>query len=190
MSVCFNNIMIAAEALASIPAVPSESGREFFNQLANLSLWDKARKAYYAWDEDSLKVFDWIQQYRAIMTFYGNPLPVTLENTPFPESAWTKLEERAKTMTAGFASGDYLLDRIDTWLLESYTLPGRCEVAPGDVVLDCGTYSGNTSLYFSGRTGPDGRVYGFEAAPSTFARNRDNNSSDTTGTRVWNFLKF
>jgi FkbM family methyltransferase len=73
-------------------------------------------------------------------------------------------------MPNGFAEGDYILDRIDTWLLECYSLSGICEVQLGDIVLDCGTYSGNTTLYFSEKTGPSGHVYGFEAAKETFTR--------------------
>ncbi|MDR2054754.1 MAG: FkbM family methyltransferase [Desulfovibrio sp.] len=73
-------------------------------------------------------------------------------------------------MSSGFAEGDYIMDRIDTWLLESYSLHGICEVEKGDIVLDCGTYSGNTTLYFANKTGSTGHVYGFEPHPEIFTR--------------------
>jgi FkbM family methyltransferase len=87
-------------------------------------------------------------------------------------------------MQDGFAEGDYLLDRLDVWILESYSLPGECEALAGDVVLDCGTYTGNTSLYFSHKVGDAGHVYGFEAASATFEKYRRNMSGQANVTPV------
>lgn len=170
MSVCFGNLMIAAKKLAMISDSPAKSGQELFNQIANLNAWDQARQNYYSWDPESVRIFDWVQQLRAAASFYNYPYPFQLDNEPYSDEVWQKLSEQAQAMTSGFAEGDYILDRIDTWLLESYTLPGRCEVEPGDAVMDCGTYTGNTSLYFAKKTGPAGHVYGFEAASDTFRR--------------------
>ncbi|MDR2124834.1 MAG: FkbM family methyltransferase [Desulfovibrio sp.] len=77
-------------------------------------------------------------------------------------------------MIDGFAENDVISDRIDTWLLESYSLHNICEVEEGDIVLDCGTYSGNTTLYFANKAGNTGHVYGFEAHPKTFKNLRKN----------------
>jgi FkbM family methyltransferase len=138
---------------------------------------------YYA-DGESLKVFDWVQQYRAAMSLYSGTMPVDFENAPFTREAWEKLEQQAAAMKDGVADGDYLLDRLDVWILESYSLPGECEAQTGDIVLDCGTYTGNTSLYFSRKVGDAGHVYGFEAAPATFEKYRRNMSGKANVTPV------
>ena len=168
MSACFTNILTAARMLASISDAPLYAGSEFFLQLRGLKMWNEAREAYYS-DEASRRIFDWVQQYRAIASFYGSRIPIELANAPYTKEEWGRLEQEAAAMTSGFVEGDYLLDRIDTFLLEAYTLPGLCEALPGDTVLDCGAFSGNTSLYFSRKVGEAGHVYGFEASPQTFA---------------------
>jgi len=146
----------------------------FMDYLANFSTLHEARKLFYSHDEISRTLFDWRIQHLVTRDFYHFPLPYELENTPFSDAAWKELELQAQSMTSGFAKHDYLLDRIDTWILESYTLPGICEVKPGDIVLDCGAYTGNTTLYFSQKTGMGGHVYGFEAASDIFSQYIEN----------------
>ena len=146
----------------------------FAGYLANFNTLDKARKLFYSHDESSCAIFDWRIQHLVTKDFYKFPFPYELENAPFSDAVWKELEKQARSMTSGFAKNDYLLDRIDTWILESYTLPGICEVKPGDIVLDCGAYTGNTSLYFSQKTGPDGHVYGFEADRDIFSQYIEN----------------
>lgn len=168
MSAALDNLIIAVQEMAVLKRVPAHPGGDFFQQLDSLAALDHARNSYFH-DAASLKIFDWVQQYRAVRSFYGMPLPVTLPNTPFTPEAWAKLIQSAQNLT-GHAEDDYILDRIDTWLLESYSLPGLCEAEPGDIVLDCGTYTGNTSLYFAQKIGPGGHVYGFEAATASFKK--------------------
>ena len=146
----------------------------FMDYLVNFDVLEKARRTFYSHDAHSLRIFDWRIQHLVTHDFYGFPLPYELENTPFSNAAWKELEKQAQAMTSGFAKNDYLLDRIDTWILESYTLPGRCEAQAGDIVLDCGAYTGNTTLYFSRKTGPGGHVYGFEAAGDSFSHYIEN----------------
>ncbi len=43
------------------------------------------------------------------------------------------------------------------------------QVRPGDVVLDCGAYTGWVTLFFSELVGPTGRVVAIEAHPVSFA---------------------
>jgi len=52
------------------------------------------------------------------------------------------------------------------WLKRKYTNPGFCEVAPGDVVIDCGAYIGGFSL---GVAETAGQVLCFEPSPVNFA---------------------
>jgi FkbM family methyltransferase len=150
-------------------------GLALLRQVRDLAAWDNARSAYYT-DQESLKIFDWAQQYRAAMSLYSATVPADFDNAPFSRESWEKLERQAAAMNGGFAEGDYPLDRLNVWILESYSLPGECEAQAGDIVFDCGTYTGNTSLYFSRRVGNAGHVYGFEAAPATFEKYRRNMS--------------
>ena len=173
MSASLNNLVTAAQVLSGIKRLPNYHGASFLFQLENLDALDSARERYFQ-EERSRRIFDWVMQCQVITDFYGPFLPVDWGDTPFPAEVWKKLEAKAEAMTSGFVAGDYILDRIDTWLLESYALKGLCEVLPGDIVLDCGTFTGNTSLYFSQKAGSAGHVYGFEASPSTFAQYSEN----------------
>jgi len=183
MSACFNNLLGAVRKLAASGIPPDSTGLALLRQIRMLAAWDAARASYYT-DTESLKVFDWVQQYRAAMSLYSETLPVVFENAPFTLEAWEKLEQQAAALKDGIADGDYLLDRLDVWILESYSLPGECEAQAGDIVLDCGTYTGNTSLYFSRKVGDAGHVYGFEAAPATFEQYRRNMSGKANVTPV------
>ena len=142
--------------------------------LVNFGLLDEARKLFYSHDPSSQAIFDWRIQHLVTQDFYGGDFPYELENAPFSKAAWQELEKQAQSMTSGFVKNDYLLDRINTWILESYTLPGICEAAPGDIVIDCGAYTGSTTLYFSQKTGLGGHVYGFEAARDVFSQYLEN----------------
>jgi len=184
MSACFDNLLGVVRKLAQSGLPPDSTGLALLRQLQMLAAWDAARSAYYAADVESLKVFDWVQQYRAAMSLYSGTLPFAFENAPFAQEAWEKLEQQAIAMKDGVAEGDYLLDRLAVWILESYSLPGECETQAGDIVLDCGTYTGNTSLYFSRKVGDAGHVYGFEAAPATFEKYLRNMSGKANVTPV------
>lgn len=168
VSPCLNNLLTALKLMAASEAVPIRSGNFFFHQVGRLASLDAARLNYYT-DEPSRRVFDWVQQYKTVLSFFGHSIPIHLQNAPFQADEWTRLEQQAAAMTP-YIPDDYLLDRLDTWILEAYALKGECEALPGDVVLDCGTYTGNTSLYFSQKVGVSGHVYGFEAASATFTK--------------------
>lgn len=174
MSAAYNNLVTAALVLSGIKKLPDQHGSRALFQIDNMEKLDETRDRYF-YEERSRRIFDWVMQCQAVSDFHGGTsLPVDWGDTPFPAAAWKKLEEKAAAMTSGFVADDYSLDRIDTWLLESYALKGLCEALPGDVVFDCGTFTGNTSLYFSQKVGAEGHVYGFEASPATFARYAEN----------------
>jgi FkbM family methyltransferase len=58
---------------------------------------------------------------------------------------------------------------VCTFELQQYRCPGALSVAvrPGDVVIDGGGYYGDSALYFSHLTGPEGRVLTFEFEPGS-----------------------
>ncbi len=172
MSSALNNIRKALYAIAELNAYPRSAEGSIFIHPGNMRIIDESRDTFYL-DEKSKVIFDWVCQNRIITGLYGHDHGAVLENTPFPKAAWAALERQARTLPSACAD-DYLLDRIDTWILESYSLKGRCEVQAGDTILDCGAYTGNTSAYFSQKTGPAGHVYGFEPHPVLFEHYKRN----------------
>lgn len=166
MSKTLHNILITLGKMESLPTKAIHSCDTLLFLLENMKSFDEARKEYFK-DEQALQVFDWVCQSRLLRNMLGQPEPEILDNIPYPKHIWNALVRQAESI-APVVKGDYLLDRIDTWLLESYSLHNLCEVEPGDTVFDCGTYTGNTSVYFAQKTGETGHVYGFEPAPSTF----------------------
>ena len=161
-----SNIITALKKMTHLEKSFVFGGADLFYQLEHFEALDYAR-AHYFHDTRSRMVFDWVMQQRIVGSFHDYPIPVALDNAPYSAEQWAELERQAEKLDT-FAQGDYLLDRIDCWLLECYSLPGVCEVGSGDIVFDCGAYTGNTSLYFSRKTGPAGHVFGFEPGPQTF----------------------
>lgn len=70
-------------------------------------------------------------------------------------------------------------DIVETFVLDGYSYADKCSVEPGDIVIDCGAYTGNTALYFSQRAGDQGKVYAFEAMPQTYKELKENVSAYT-----------
>lgn len=98
----------------------------------------------------------------------GNQFAGSLETyANFPLKEWEKLSDKARTIFVPAKS--YPLDIIETFLLDGYSYSNICAVGPGDYVLDCGAYTGNTSFYFAQRAGGAGHVWSFEGNPETFA---------------------
>lgn len=179
-SAALNNIIEAYNYMKGLGHYPEQGlpGVSFFSYVCNLKAIDNARERYYGHDAESLRIFDWVSRVHIINSAYGMEAAKWMPGSPFSREEWNALEEQARQMDVDVLSDDYLLDRIDTWILEAYSLKGICETHPGDVVLDCGAYTGSTSLYFSRRVGPHGHVYGFEPMRETFAR-YERNVQDT-----------
>lgn len=172
MSTTMQNIFLTFFKMEPLPKQAFGSFRFLALLLRNLERIDAARSKYFK-DKEGQQVFDWAIQNVLLEEFYGVPVPEILDNIPYPRKVWNRLLRQAENMPP-VIEGDYILDRIDTWILECYSLKGLCEAEAGDIILDCGAYTGNTSVYFSQKTGPAGHVYGFEPAPLTFATYRDN----------------
>ncbi|MDE5831958.1 MAG: FkbM family methyltransferase [Desulfovibrio sp.] len=62
----------------------------------------------------------------------------------------------------------YQLDKIEVFLLEGYRYKDLCCVRKGDIVLDCGAYTGNSALFFANQAGSEGKIYAFELNPANF----------------------
>ena len=166
MSKTLQNILTTFSKMEALPKKPFVSCGFLQLLFKNLDNFDTAQRKYFC-DEKAGRIFDWVLQNNLLMTLYENPAPEILDNIPYPKNVWDSITQKALNMPPVVAE-DYLLDRINTWLLESYAVKGRCEAKPGDIVLDCGTYTGNTSVYFSQKVGTSGHVYGFEPGPATF----------------------
>jgi FkbM family methyltransferase len=137
---------------------------------------DFTRDAIYGHDTESQNIFDFVVRYRTVRAFFEwNNIPFAIENAPYTKEQWAELENKANLIPSyRYAQGDTILDRIDTWLLESYTLHNHCRVSTGDIVFDCGAFTGNTSMYFSKKAGGNGHVYCFEPSHKTRAQLKNN----------------
>lgn len=80
---------------------------------------------------------------------------------------WNKLKREAEKITS-HVKNDYVLDRIETFVLEGYNYNNICKAEAGDIVFDCGAFTGNTAVYFASKCAGGGHVYAFEAMPSTY----------------------
>lgn len=90
----------------------------------------------------------------------------------YSDKEWDSLLARINNIH--FIPDSYELDIIDTFILKSYEYKDVCKVKEGDIVLDIGSYTGNTSLYFSELAGAKGHVYAFEAIPRIYEKLKNN----------------
>ena len=84
------------------------------------------------------------------------------------KTTWKQLEKQAEEIKNPYIRKDYIADRIDTWILEGYAYGDICRASSGDIVIDGGAYTGNTSFYFASLVGMGGRVYAFEPSKEIF----------------------
>jgi FkbM family methyltransferase len=119
-------------------------------------------------DQASRAVFDWFLSYRVGASFLGQDVEEVFPS-PLSRERWVELLAEASRTFAhdayhldGVTLNSGLAEVVTTFLLRQYELPGIVEVKPGDVVLDCGAYRGETALWFAKLAGPTGRVIAFE----------------------------
>ena len=147
---------------------------------------ESARQMFFEHDPMSLSVFNWRQKYLILSSLFSKERIPFLEDAPYTQEKWKLLEEEARQLNTPYIQDSYLLDIIDTWILESYRLENVCEVKEGDVVLDCGAYTGNTSIYFSKKVGETGHVYGFEPSREIYAK-YNNNTKELSNITGYNY---
>ena len=116
-------------------------------------------------DEESRRIFRWFIPFRLISYSLGHA------KDNWNPTAWIRLHTLAP---GGPVTPEQWLDRIESLkvsrhmqdhLLFSfghYTLPGLCEVLPGDCVIDAGAFDGTSSVFLANKCGEDGTVYAFE----------------------------
>lgn len=63
---------------------------------------------------------------------------------------------------------------LHTFIYEQYAIPGVIEALPGHCVIDAGAYVGDTTVYFSRKTGITGKVYAFEPVPDSIVHAKEN----------------
>lgn len=91
-------------------------------------------------------------------------------NGPMSQKVWKEHEQKAKSFKVLKGFDDEIKDRTGTFFLEAYNYANICVVEEGDIVIDGGAYTGNSCYYFSKLASSSGKVYGFEASPSTFEK--------------------
>lgn len=137
--------------------------------LSRLQTWFDAKKVHaFVWfysalaDEPSRNTFLKLVRNSVGQFFCGN-----IEKfRNYPDKEWNEYCRRAASLKG--KADSYMLDLVETFILNGYSYENICQVARGDTVLDCGAYNGNTALFFADLTGPDGRVYAFEPMETTF----------------------
>lgn len=149
----------------------SENDLEISNKRGQLDVWKnnlyEFLRLYYILDDiNSKEIFFKIVKLYMAQALSGNK--ICKKYSLYSELDWKNYVEKAKIMTP-YVKNDYLLDRIEVYILEGYSYNNICKVQEGDYVIDCGAYTGNTSVYFSQKVGEKGKVFSFEAMPETYS---------------------
>ncbi|MCD6569129.1 MAG: FkbM family methyltransferase [Deltaproteobacteria bacterium] len=63
---------------------------------------------------------------------------------------------------------------VDTWVFNQYKIEQKVEPVSGDIVIDGGSFYGETALWFSKHVGDNGKVYAFEPLPENISILKDN----------------
>ena len=141
-------------------------------------------KFYYSLNDDESKEI-YVKLFKLHMGYSLSHSKVD-KYSLFPQEYWNKLEIEAHKNIDFSVPNDYLLDRIETFLLRGYEYKNICKAKKGDIVLDCGAYTGNTSVYFSNLVGDNGKVFSFEAMPQTYNK-LINNISNYNNIYAYNY---
>lgn len=115
-------------------------------------------------DDESKNIITWLIKFRAALSIIGDK-EVVLESyfpSQISKSAYEDLREQARRLPEAKLKSAIDVDLIENFLLGGYSLPGICEVEPGDTVLDLGVFNGNSTVDLARRAGDTGRIFGFE----------------------------
>lgn len=118
-------------------------------------------------DEESRKTFIWFLQYRIAVTCIGIDAAALYPPPVRHESSKADVEIK-KIGKDRYRVGPYTIHCTElntlqeSWIGGQYRLKGICEPLLGDWVIEGGGFQGDTTLWFSDRVGPEGKVLAFE----------------------------
>ncbi len=124
-------------------------------------------------DQKSKDSLEWFVKFATCYCIYDvkeckKHFPPSVSDEKFIRLA-EKIEEKPE-----YVIKDDYLDAVETWDLDIYTIKDVFQAEAGDYVLDCGTYTGNTAIKYSKDILDSGKVFGFEASPSTYEKFKNN----------------
>lgn len=145
-------------------------------------------------DNDSRTIFDYIIKSRVAYIVLGEEAIVL-----YPLKMIENLKGSTKDGTLGTKIGKnrykikgYLIETTfdlltGTWIEGQYHYTDICIPNNGDVVISCGAFMGETTIWFADKVGRNGKVYSFEPTEYTYnvaIRNVINNSLQDVVTMV------
>ncbi len=168
MHVLTQNVFLA---LAKANMYMNYAAPRALHALGDLHNWAEIINAYEALDDATSKeIFQKLIVLRIL--YFSVPSAIASSTLSlYPTEIWEQLEQAAKRLPG--VKGDYLLDRIETWVLKGYECKD-CKAKSGDVVIDAGAFTGNTTTYFAQCVGARGKVYAFEPMATSFAFLQEN----------------
>lgn len=119
-------------------------------------------------DDMSRRVFLWCAQYRIAAYLFQSKEDADLLFPPvIGKAEWRRMAAAGASLPEARLEGHLDIDLVENFVIDGYRLPGICEVAAGDTVIDLGAFNGNSSIVLSRHAGPRGRVFAFEPNPQT-----------------------
>ena len=133
-------------------------------------------------DEMSRMVFLWCVKYR-IASYLAQSRDMADDLFPpvIAPRQWAKMMAQAQGVPEIDLEGHLDIDLVENFVIDGYRLPGICEIAEGDTIIDLGAFNGNSSIVLARHAGPSGHVFAFEPNPETrdmLARNLDKVGAD------------
>lgn len=164
-----------AEAAFAIAQGRVDAARGFF--VREKGPWIESFMARLGDDISRDSLLTYLRQRIMAKIFWGSDICYPVE-PPAATAAWRKEREaRAQDYPVlRNMRGEIIADIYYqcVYVYEQYGIPGQVEVMPGDTVIDAGAFVGDSSVWFSRKAGPAGRVYAFEIFPESVACGREN----------------
>lgn len=143
-------------------------------------------------DNDSQEFFEYIIKYRLAYTFIGEEA-----NYLYPVATIGKLESNIvdnlkieKFKKNIFRVKNYYINSAEdvisgTWYEGQYHYKDICEPRRGDVVISCGAYMGETSIWFADKVGSQGKIYAIEPTYKSYKIAKNNVKRNRLDNRVF-----
>lgn len=137
---------------------------------------DKYNNVYsYLSDEDSKKLFDYLLKLRIAYTFVGEEANKIFPIDIIKDIEGNRVDGVAPQKVKGnlYKVKNYLIKTTQgvifgAWYEGQYFYKNICCPQKGDVVLSCGAFMGETSIWFADKVGASGKVYAFEPAKGMY----------------------